>query len=1039
MNIFGFSVKRPVTVTVILLAVIVIGLIFGSRINIEDFPRIEIPVVTVQTIYQGAGPEEIEEQITIPVEEAVGSVSNIDEIESISQENLSVVIVRFNYGTDMNAAAADIREKMDRITTVLPSAAESPVISKADVGDTPIVRLTLTGPEGNLRRLRSVANNDVKKEIEKIGGISSVTVSGGQERALVVKVDRDRMEARNISVNQIVNSIAKENQNIPSGRITTDLLEFSVRAMGELEDVKDFNSLMVGQANGTPIYLEDVAEVYDDIKEVRTKTRINGSSCVTIEVRKNTDANTVNVARDVKTAVAGVQKTLPEGFNLTVSYDSSRFILEAISNLQSTALQGALLAVLMVLLFLGSARSTLVIALSIPSSVIATFLLMYFNNFTVNMMTLVGFILAVGNIVDASIVVLENIFRHIEMGKDTIEAAVDGSREVGGAVMGAALTTAIVFVPVMLIEGLPGQIFTPLAKTFIFAILTSLAMAIFMVPMLASRFLRGELERKNDPKKLIGKFNNWFSGVFEKITGIYKVILNWSLRHRFLVILFSLIFLGVSLYSARFLRLELQGRWDRGDFMVSIETPVGSSISRTELVTLEVEEFILKNTPEYDSIITDIGQGPSGARRGARGATGAVPRMGGISVALKPADIRQQQGQRDMYQVQDMITEQFRNYAGANIQVESTFNISGKKPLEILVRGNDQDILAQIATRLMEKLQNVRGLRNLDLSYRPGAPEFRIIIDRKKAGELGFGSQEVAGTLRALLSEDEVSKFRDEGNEYDIFVQLPESQRDSTEKIKNLKLITPSGKQVPLSEVAEVVPSFGPSSITRRDRARYVSVQADTTGDVALSEMLAEVMPILEQEQLPSGYDLTIAGEEQQRGEIFDEMFQALFLAIILVYVFLAVQFESFLHPFTIMLSVPLELGGLFGALFITNTTMTMFTLLGVIMLVGIVVSAAIVLIDYIIQRKESGMDTMDAIREAAPLRVRPIMMTIGTTILAMIPLALGLKAGTELYQPMAIGAIGGLLTSSVLTLLVIPVVYSLLEELKEKKSKKNI
>ena len=411
----------------------------------------------------------------------------------------------------MSASAADVREKMDKIANDLPTSAESPVITKADTADTPIVRLTLTGKKEDLRRLRSIARNDIKKELEKIGGISSVSVSGGEERAIVVQIDRNKMESHNVTVNQVTNAVAKENQNVPSGRITTDILEFSVRTMGELKDVKAFHNLLISKVSNNPIYLEDIAEVFDGIKEVRTKARSNGSPCVTIEVRKNTDANTVKVAGDVKTAVKKLQKALPEGFKLDVAYDQSKFIMEAIENLEQTAIQGALLAVLMVLIFLGSFRSTLVIGLSIPASIITTFLLMYFSNLTINMMTLLGFILAVGNIVDASIVVLENIFRHIEMGKDTVEAAVDGAREVGGAVLGAALTTAIVFVPILIMEGISGQIFRPLAKTFIYAILTSLAMAIFMVPMMASRFLNGELERKNNPKKFIGKFNLWFT------------------------------------------------------------------------------------------------------------------------------------------------------------------------------------------------------------------------------------------------------------------------------------------------------------------------------------------------------------------------------------------------------------------------------------------------------------------------------------------------------------------------------------------------
>lgn len=1037
MNIFSFSVKRPVTVTVILAALVIIGVMFGSRINIDDFPDIDIPVISVTTQYPGAGPEEIEEQITILVEEAVGSVSNIDEIESTSQDSLSVVIVRFKYGTNMDTSAADIREKLDKIKNDLPTQAKSPVITKADPSDSPIIRLTLTGPSGNMRRIRSIARNDVKKELEKIGGIASVDISGGIERAIEVKVNRDKLETHNVTIGQVAQAISSENRNIPAGRLSTDNLEFSIRTMGELEDVKDFSDVLVSVVNGRPIYLKDVATVIDGKKEVRTKTRNNGEPCVTVEIKKNTDANTVNVADNIKKAVKKLKKSLPEGFNILVAYDDSRFIKEAIQNLQETAIQGSVLAIIMVLIFLGSFRSTLVIGLSIPSCIIAAFLLMYFSGMTLNMITLLGFILAVGNIVDASIVVLENIYRHMEMGKDIKTAAIEGTKEVGHAVLGAAGTTAVVFVPILIMSGLSGQIFRPLAKTFIFVIMSSLVMAVFMVPMLCSKFLVGEVQRKDNPKTLMYKFNRAFDRFFGWLLSVYKGVLNWCLNHRLLVVVFALIIFVGGMFMWRFMKMELQGKWDRGDFIVSIEAPVGSSLERTEKIVNVVEDFILKNTPEKHSIISDIGQGPSGVRRGAGGAQGAAPRLGGITVSLKPADVRDRLGQRSMYEVQDMITERFKDYPGAKIQVESLFNISGKKPIEILIRGNDIETLAGIAENIRSKMEKVEGLKNLDLSYRPGAPEFRIKVDRKKAADVGVGAGEVGNFLRTLISEDEISTFREAGNEYDIFVQLPEEQRNSILKLKTLKLMTRSGKRVPLSEIADVTPAYGPSSITRRDRARYVSVQADTTGR-ALSEVLQEVKPILQNQKFPTGYNYVIAGEEQRRQEIFAAMFQSLFLAIILVYVFLAVQFESFIHPFTIMVSVPLVLVGLVGALLITGSTMTMFTLLGLIMLVGIVVSAAIVLIDYIIQRKESGLKTFDAIKEAAPLRLRPIIMTVGTTILAMVPLALGLKAGTELFQPLAIGSIGGLLTSSVLTLLVIPTVYSIFEDLIEKFFKKN-
>lgn len=1030
MNIFAFSVKRPITVTVIVLALVVISFIFVPRMNIESFPKIDIPVIAVTTAYIGAGPEEIEEQVTIPIEEAVGSVGNIDRIESTSRDNLSIVVVEFKYGTDMAAAAADIRENIDKIRNNLPEEVESPVIIQADPADCPIVQLTLSDKNGNMRRLRSIAYNDIREEIEKIAGIASVTVSGGQERAIVVKVDRDKLESYSLAPNMIVSAIARENADVPTGRITSDKLEYSVRTMGKLSSVDDFKNIMVANVQGTPVFLKDVAQVVDGYKEVRTKVRYNGEPCVSLEIKKNTDANTVKVANAVKEAVERIRPNLPSGFTLDVAYDSSKFVKTAINNLRENAIQGGILAILMVLIFLGSLKSTLVIGLSIPISIAVAFMLMYFNGMTLNMITLVAFILAIGNIVDASIVVLENIFRHLEMEKTPFEAAVDGAREVGGAVTGAAMTSMIVFVPMFLLSGLVGQVFTPLAKTYIFAIGCSLIIALTVVPMLASKLLAGEAEN-NKKRGLFYFYNRFRENALEKLKSNYLSILKWSINHRPIIIIITLIIFALSLWLSTFLKKELQGKWDRGDFLIQVETPVGSSLSRTTKVVNDVEKYILENVPEYENVITNIGKSPS-IRHGARGGGEEAPRMGGFTVVLKNADLRKKEGMRNMYDVQDQIVNEFADYPGAKVRVAEIFNISGRSPIEILIKGNDLEKLARLAENLKEKLKNVEGLKNLDTNYRPGSPEYRIRVDRKKAAEVGLGSSSVYNTLRILMAEDEVSTFRDEGNEYDIFVQLPEDQRDSMEELKNLRLLTPSGRQVALKEIATVEPAFGPSSISRRDRARYVSVQADISGRV-LSEVLEDINPILEDLKLPSGYSWTLAGEEQKRQEIFSQMFEVLFLAIILVYVFLAVQFESFIHPFTIMLSVPLELAGIFGALLLFNLTLTMFALLGVIMLVGIVVSAAIVLIDFIILRKNSGLSTTEAVLESAPLRLRPILMTVSTTVVAMVPLALGLKASAQMFQPLAVGAIGGLVTSSILTLLVIPVVYTLMEDLREK------
>ncbi len=1037
MNIFSFSVRRPVTVTVIVLALVIISLIFTPKLNIESFPKIDIPVITVTTIYKGAGPEEIEEQVTIPVEEAVGSVGNITRIDSISSEGMSMVMVEFEYGTNMDAAAADIREKLDKIKNRLPEDAENPIISKVDVADRPIIQLTLTDEKGNLRRLHSFAKNEIKKDLEKIAGVSSVEILGGEERAIEVKLDRSRLEAYSIPPNMVVSAIARENVDIPAGHITSKDLEFNVRSVGQFKSVRDFENIMIAHRGREPIYLKDVATVIDGKKEVRTITKSNGFPCVTISIKKNTDANTVKVADAVRKSLDDIRRKMPASFHLEMAYDGSTFVKSAINDLKENAIQGGMLAIIMVLIFLGSIKSTAVIGLSIPISIAVAFLLMYFNGMTINMITLVGFILAVGSIVDASIVVLENIFRHIEMGKDPFKASVDGASEVGGAVMGAVLTNVIVFIPMFLVKGFAGQIFSELAKAYIFALLCSLAVAVTVVPMLCSRFLAGEVERQQHPKGISGWYLKWWNKVFGVIRGTYYRMLKWSLEHRPVVIMVAIGIFVLTAALSTMLKTELAGKWDRGDFIIQIETPVGSSLSRTAKVVNKVEDYILQNIPERKNVISIVGKLPT-VRRGASMAGQKSPYLGGFTVVLKDAAVRKKLGERNMYDVMDDITNRFKDYPGASIRVMESFSISGRKPIEILIKGNNFDTLTKIANNLKEKLKSVKGLKNLEISYRPGVPEYKIKVDRRKAAEVGLNAGVVYQTLRILMAEDRVSTYREEGNEYDIFVQLRKSDRDSIKKISTLKFVTPSGKQVALEEIAKVIPAYGPANITRRDRIRYVSVQANIISGYALSEVLNEIKPILNNLKLPHGYTWEIGGEEKERRKIFNQMFEVLFLAVILIYVFLAVQFESFIHPFTIMMSVPLELAGIFGALIITHQTMTMFALLGVIMLVGVVVSAAIVLIDYIIQRKEKGLSTYEAILEAAPLRLRPVLMTAGTTMIAMIPLALGLKAGSEMFQPLAIGSIGGLFTSTFLTLIIVPVVYSLFEDLQKKFSKKN-
>ena len=754
MSFFEFPIRRPVTITIAVLALVALSFLFGSKLNIEAFPKLEIPIIAISTVYSGAGPEEIEEQVSLPIEEAVGSVGNITRIESSSQDNLSLVLVEFEYNTNMDAAAADIREKLDKIKRDLPTGAESPVIIKADPADSPVVYLALSDKNNNMRRLRSIAVNEIRKELEKIAGIASVTIVGGEERAIIVHLDRNRMDALAVTPNMVTAAIKKENADVPSGRIIADDLEFNVRSMGKLKSIKDFEDIYVTTRNGEPVFLKDVATVEDGHKEIRTITRSNGTPCVTLEIRKNTDANTVKVADAVKAEVDKIQARMPAGIELKMVYDQSKFVRSSLKDLQDNAIEGSILAIIIVLIFLGSFKSTMVIGLSIPISVSITFLIMYFDGLTINMMTLVGFILAIGGLVDASIVVLENIFRHLEMGKDSFHAALDGTKEVGNAVTGAVLTHIVVFFPIFIMSGIAGQIFKPLAKTFIYAMTCSLITAVTVVPMLCNKILQGEYEAMQSSKGLMSRYLKAWDHLFGKVRETYFRMLNWSLYHRPLIVILAVIVFALSIYLAGFIKTELQGKWDRGDFLVNVETPVGSSLERTGRVVKEVEDFILKSTPELDTVTTTVGKTGSGGRGGGASVSSEAPRFGGFIVSLKPAEERHKNKMRTMYEVEDMISEKFKNYPAASVQTAELFNISGRKPIEILIRGNDLEKLASLAEGLKEKMKPIAGLKNLEISYRPGLPEYRIRVNRRKAAELGMGSGEVSALLRMLMAED---------------------------------------------------------------------------------------------------------------------------------------------------------------------------------------------------------------------------------------------------------------------------------------------
>ena len=1030
MNIFQFGVKRPVTVLMMFVAIVGLGLVLIGRVNVDLLPEVTFPVAMVTTVYPGAGPEEVESEVTKRIEEAVARVGNMKTIRSASSESVSVVAVEFQYGTDMDAAVADIRENIDQKRPEMPKDIEAPVVVKADPSAMPIIYLALTGGE-SLRELRSLADEVVKREIEKIGGVASVRIEGGLERSIIVAVDPERLDAYGLSVQQVAGAIRAENLNLPAGRITASQIEYDVRTIGRFQSVAEFGRIMVGMRNGTPVYLRDIAQIEDSHKEQRTITRLDGEPCVAFLITKNTDANTVKVASAVRQTAAQLSPQLPRAVSASVLFDTSEFIVDAVDNTKAAAIEGAILAVLIIFWFLGSLRSTFIVFLSIPISVIATFLLFYFNHMTLNIVTLAGLLMAIGRIVDDSIVVLENVFRHVHRGEAPADAAVEGTREVGLAVTASTFTTVSVFLALFLVGGMIGQMFRPLALTFTFALMASLVVAMTLIPMLCSRLLRAQVS-SGDPRgphtraRRSSIFARW-EEIWDGFSGRYRRTLAWALAHRWLVIAIALISLLGSLALVPVIGVTFVPKMDQGKFLVPVEAPQGSSLERTDVVVGQVERLLNEAVPEKQYVLAGAGyRGEMSLIGGATVAQEANRGMAAVSLVDK------KDRERGQHQIMDAVTARLRGIPGGKFRVTELFSLTGARPFELVVKGDDLDVLASLGERIAQRLEQVPGLYAVDLDWRRGKPEYQIRVDREKAAHVGLSTATVALSLRTLLHGEDVTQFTERGEDYDITVRMPERSRQDVEDITGLMLPTPTGIQVPLRGMAQVRLGSGPTSISRKDRTRSVVVQAQTTGR-PLGDIIRDVEKELAGIGFPADYTYEYAGEEEQRRESFAQLWIALLIGIGFVYVILASQFESFVHPLTIMFAIPLEVIGAIVALLITGSPISVMAMMGIIMLTGIVLSNSILLVNQILIHRDRGMPRLEAIIEAGAVRLRPILMTAMATVFAMIPMALGLRKGAELFAPLGQVVIGGLITSTALSLLAVPVIYTLLDDAGEK------
>ena len=1023
MSIPRLAIERPVTMFMISMVIILLGGISLTRLPVDLMPDTQMPTITVRVNYSGVGPLEMEELVTRPIEQAVSAVAGLDRVDSTSSEGNANIRLNFVWGTDLSEAADEVRTRLDRVRGRLPEDADPPTVFKFDSTSMPIMGIGVEG-DFDAVTLRELAQNDLSPRLERVAGVAAVTINGGLRRQIHVDLSREQLTALNLTPDRIVQILRTENQNIPLGEINDADRTLLLRSPGQFTNIEEIKNLVVLTRAGVPVYLRDIANVTDNTEDRRSFMRINGTPGIRMQVTKQSGTNTIQIAEGVKKEIAKINSEV-DGIKLQVLDDQSKFIDRAIGSVTEHAMLGGLLVIAVIFLFLRDLKSTLIICTSIPISVIGTFALLYFGGYTLNTLTFGGLALGIGMIVDAAIVVLENTYRHLEMGKDRVTAAIDGSEEVWSAILASTLTHIAVFVPMLFLTGVSSIMFGQLAAVVSFSLAMSLLVAVTIVPVLCS-FMLDAPHQAHAGTGLMARLNRSIDGALDNLDEFYARSLHTALNHRPTVFATGFALFAIAIVLLPRIGFEFQPQTDEGEITVDAELAVGSRLEKTEAVLIGLEERIRQTVPEAVMLITQVS--------GGGGFGGGSTHRGNVNVRLVPRNERTRSNEEISMQLRRELSGipgvivRARPSGGQNQMMRGMGGGGSDSRLSIEILGHDLQQSKRIAQDLKAMLDTTPGVADTRLQREEGRPELAVRVDRDKAALLGLTVTGVANTIRTNVAGTQAAMYRDAGNEYPIIVRLRQADREEVAEVGDVLLNTSAGQTVPAKNVMVIERETGPVSIERKNQERVQRVNAET--ETTLSEAVAAVQARMGEINVPKDFAVGFGNEVEEQAKSFNELRLVLILAIVLVYTVMASQYESLKDPFIIIFSIPLAAIGVVGMLILTKTPFSMQAYIGVIMLAGIVVSNAILLVDYTnTLRHRDKMELRAALELAGRHRLRPILMTSLCTALGLVPMALGIGEGAELQAPLARVVIGGLMTSTVITLVFVPAMYTLFEE----------